>query len=49
MILDFDNDADLIENRNNVLIEFKTDLFDGVLRVNFTDHIMSQLLLPKNS
>ena len=49
MILDFDNDDDLLKNRNNVIVDFKTDLFDGVLKVNFTDHIMNQLLLPENS
>ena len=48
-ILDFDSDHDLIENRKNILIEFRTDLFDGILRASITDHVMNQLLLPDNS
>lgn len=47
-ILDFDNDADLIANRDNILIDFKTDLFDGVLRANITDRILDSLLTPQN-
>lgn len=45
-ILDFDNDNDLIENRDNILIDFKTDLFDGVLRAVISDRTLDQLLVP---
>lgn len=46
-ILDFDNDQDLIDNRDNILIDFKTDLFDGVLRATITDRTLDQLLIPQ--
>ena len=45
-ILDFDNDDDLIKNRDNILIDFKTDLFDGVLRAVISDRTLDQLLVP---
>jgi hypothetical protein len=44
--LDFDNDDDLIKNRDNILIDFKTDLFDGVLRAVISDRTLDQLLVP---
>lgn len=47
-ILDFENDQDLIQNRDNILIDFKTDLFDGVLRPVITDRTLDQLLVPQN-
>ena len=46
-ILDFENDQDLIQNRDNILIDFKTDLFDGVLRAVITDRTLDQLLVPQ--
>ena len=46
-ILDFDNDDDLIKNRDNILIDFKTDLFDGVLRAVISDRTLDQLLVPQ--
>ena len=45
-ILDFYNDDDLIKNRDNILIDFKTDLFDGVLRAVISDRTLDQLLVP---
>lgn len=47
-ILDFDDDQDLISNRDNIIIDFHTDLFDGVLRANITDRTLDQLLVPQN-
>ena len=48
-ILDFDNDEDLVKNKNNIVIEFKTDLFDGVLKAIVDDRTLGMLTLPGNS
>ena len=45
-ILDFDDGNDLIQNRDNIVIDFHTDLFDGVLGAVITDKILDQLLVP---
>ena len=45
-ILDFDDSNDLIQNRDNIVIDFHTDLFDGVLGAVITDKILDQLLVP---
>ena len=45
-ILDFDDSDDLIQNRDNIVIDFHTDLFDGVLGAVITDRILDQLLVP---
>ena len=47
-ILDFDDSDDLIQNRDNIVIDFHTDLFDGVLGAVITDRILDQLLVPQN-
>ena len=47
-ILDFNNDADLIDNRDGVVMEFKTDLFDGVLRARINDDTLNLLLAPES-
>ena len=39
-ILDFDDSNDLIQNRDNIVIDFHTDLFDGVLGAVITDRIL---------
>ena len=39
-ILDFDASNDLIQNRDNIVIDFHTDLFDGVLGAVITDRIL---------
>ena len=39
-ILDFDDSDDLIQNRDNIVIDFHTDLFDGVLGAVITDRIL---------
>ena len=39
-ILDFDDSNDLIQNRDNIVIDFHTDLFDGVLGAMITDRIL---------
>ena len=46
VIMDFNDDSDLINNKNNILIDFKTDLFDGTLKAVITDRVLSQLILP---
>lgn len=43
-ILDFDNDQDLIDNREKIDIVFHTDLFDGSLNALFTDETFNQVL-----
>lgn len=45
-ILDFTKDDDLISNRDNIVIDFTTDLFDGVLRASITDDTLNLLLSP---
>ena len=45
--MEFDNDEDLIKNRDNISIEFRTDLFDGVLNAQITDRVLDQLLTPQ--
>ena len=47
-ILDFNDDQDLIQNRDNIVIEFSTDLFDGALKAQISDKQLDQLLLPQN-
>ena len=44
-ILDFDSDEDLIQNRNNIAMEFKTDLFDGSLKAILSDNDLNTLLM----
>ena len=44
--MDFTSDDDLISNRDNIVIDFTTDLFDGVLRAVITDQILDVLLAP---
>lgn len=39
-ILDFDDSNDIIQNRDNIVIDFHTDLFDGVLGAVITDRIL---------
>lgn len=46
-ILDFDSDQDLIQNRDNIIIDFKTDLFDGSLQAIIDDRTLDTLLLPE--
>lgn len=43
-ILDFESDDDLIQNHDNIAMEFKTDILDGSLRANLTDNLLNQLL-----
>ena len=38
----------LIDNRDGIWIDFKTDLFDGKLRAKITDRTLNHLLLPEN-
>lgn len=44
-ILDFDNDDDLIRNRDNIIIDFKTDLFDGTLQAILSDNDLNALVM----
>ena len=39
-ILDFDDSNAPIQNRDNIVIDFHTDLFDGVLGAVITDRIL---------
>lgn len=49
VIIDFRSDDELIENRDNIIIDFKTDLFDGTLQAIITDRILNMLLMPEDS
>lgn len=48
-ILDFDSDQDLIKNRDNIAMEFHTDLFDGSLRAILTDNDLDRLLMQNST
>ena len=44
-ILDFESADDLIKNRDNILIDFKTDLFDGTLQAILSDIDLNALVV----
>jgi hypothetical protein len=48
VILDFDSNNDLIQNRDNILVEFKTDLFDGLLQAIITDRDLDMILMQNS-
>lgn len=43
--MDFESDQDLIQNKDNILIDFKTDLFDGTLQAILTDKDLNTLVM----
>lgn len=44
-ILDFDSEQDLIDNKDRISMEFQTDLFNGLLKAEITDHTLNDILI----
>ena len=48
-MLDFESDEDLIKNKDSILIDFKTDLFDGTLQAILTDKDLNTIVMHNHA